>query len=206
MWGEIPKTKFNGSGAMCNLLSNGSELMKIGIAGRMASGKTTLANQLQIHFESQGLKVSRPSLAAKVKSIGQDLFGMIHKDRHLLQQIGMKMREIRPNVWIDYVNRSIDEDMENGLYDVAILDDIRFVNESENLFDEDWMIIRLNISDELQMARLQRTYEDWEVHWNNRSDASEQEVHLINPDELVADMNVDDSDKSFIDALKTLSI
>ena len=46
--------------------------MKIGIAGRMASGKTTLANQLQIHFESQGLKVSRPSLAAKVKSIGQD--------------------------------------------------------------------------------------------------------------------------------------
>lgn len=180
--------------------------MKIGIAGRMASGKTTLANQLQIHFESQGLKVSRPSLAAKVKSIGKDLFGMVHKDRHLLQQIGMKMREIRPNVWIDYVNRSIDEDMENGLYDVAILDDVRFVNEAGNLFDEDWMIIRLNISDELQMARLQRTYDDWEVHWDNRSDASEQEVHLINPDELVADMDVDDSDKSFIDALEKISI
>lgn len=185
---------------------NEGEYMKIGIAGRMASGKTTLANQLQIHFESQGLKVSRPSLAAKVKSIAKDLFGMVYKDRHLLQQIGMKMREIRPNVWIDYINRSIDEDMANGLYDVAILDDVRFINEAENLVDDDWMVIRLNISDELQMARLQRTYDDWEVHWNNRSDASEQEVHLINPDELVADMDVDDSDKSFIDALKTLSI
>lgn len=185
---------------------NEGGFMKIGIAGRMASGKTTLANQLQIHFESLGLKVSRPSLAAKVKSIGKDLFGMTHKDRHLLQQIGMKMREIRQNVWIDYVNRSIDEDMANGLYDVAILDDVRFVNEAETLFDEDWMVIRLNISDELQMARLQRTYDDWEVHWNNRSDASEQEVHLIHPDELLADMDVDDSDKSFIVALKTLSI
>ncbi len=185
---------------------NEGVFMKIGIAGRMASGKTTLANQLQIQFESQGLKVSRPSMAAKVKSIGQDLFGMVHKDRYLLQQIGMKMREIRPNVWIDYVNRSIDEDMENGLYDVAILDDIRFVNEAENLVDEKWVIIRLNITDELQMSRLQRTYDDWEVHWNNRSDASEQEVHLINPDELLADMDVDDSDKSFIEALNKLSI
>jgi hypothetical protein len=131
---------------------------------------------------------------------------MIHKDRHLLQQIGMKMREIRPNVWIDYVNRSIDEDMENGLYDVAILDDVRFVNEAENLVDEDWIVLRLNISDELQMARLQRTYEDWEVHWANRSDASEQEVHLINPDELLADIDVDDSDKSLIEVLEKISI
>ena len=65
--------------------------MKIAICGKMASGKKPL--WLIGFVEHQDYK--KISLAAKVKSIGKDLFGMVHKDRRLLQQIGMKMREIR---------------------------------------------------------------------------------------------------------------
>ncbi len=146
--------------------------MKIAICGKMASGKTTLADWFVEHQDFQKI-----SLAAKVKSIAKDLFGMEGKDRRLLQQIGMKMREIREDVWIDYL---INHEGDN-----LIVDDVRFINEAEKLKAAGWTLIRINIDDELQKERLQFTYpDDWEVHWNSRQDSSEAQVDLI-PAELL---------------------
>ena len=168
--------------------------MKIAIAGKMASGKTTLADKLQAELEDLDFRVARHSLATKVKEIGRDLFGMKEKDRRLLQKIGMKMREINPDVWIDYLNRTINQDLLEDKYDVAIVDDVRFVNEAKVFKQDGWLIIRLNIEEELQKARLQRTYPDWEVHWDSRGDPSETEVIEIATDFLWLDIDVDDSD------------
>ena len=168
--------------------------MKIAIAGKMASGKTTLANKLQADLEDLDFRVAQHSLAAKVKEIARDLFGMEEKDRRLLQQIGMKMREINPDVWIDYLNRTINQDLLEDKYDIAIVDDVRFVNEAKVFKEDGWLIIRLNIEDELQKARLQRTYTDWEVHWESRGDPSETEVIEIPSESLWLDIDVDDSD------------
>ncbi len=146
--------------------------MKIAVCGKMASGKTTLADWFVEHHDFQKI-----SLAAKVKSIAADLFGMVHKDRRLLQQIGMKMREIREDVWIDYL---INHDGDN-----LIVDDVRFINEAEKLKAAGWTILRINIDDELQKERLKVTYpDDWEVHWNSRGDSSEAQVDLIATDLL----------------------
>ena len=82
-------------------------------------------NNSNQELESLDYRVVRHSLGFKVKQIGSDLFGMTIKDRPLLQKIGMKMREIRPAVWIEYVNRSIEEDFAADKYDVAIVDDVR---------------------------------------------------------------------------------
>ena len=149
--------------------------MKIAICGKMASGKTTLADWFAEHHDF--LKIS---LAAKVKGVAKDLFGMTHKDRRLLQQIGMKMREIKEDVWIDYlINLQVDEG-EN-----LIVDDVRFINEAEKLKTAGWTLIRINIDDDLQKQRLKDTYpKDWEVHWNSRTDSSEAQVDLI-PAELL---------------------
>ena len=141
--------------------------MKIAVCGKMASGKTTLADWFVEHHDFQKI-----SLAAKVKSIAADLFGMVHKDRRLLQQIGMKMREIREDVWIDYL---INHEGDN-----LIVDDVRFINEAEKLKAAGWTIVRINIDDELQKERLKVTYpDDWEVHWSSRGDSSEAQVDLI---------------------------
>ena len=148
--------------------------MKIAICGKMASGKTTLADWFVDNHDF--LKIS---LAAKVKEIGVNLFGMKQKDRRLLQQIGMKMREIKEDVWIDYlINLQVDEG-EN-----LVIDDVRFINEVEKLKSAGWTIIRINIDEGLQCERLKKTYDDWEVHWNNRTDVSEAQVDLIS-DNLV---------------------
>ena len=159
--------------------------MKIAIAGRMASGKTTLAKALAEHWDGEIL-----SLGGKVKEVGKDLFGMVEKDRPLLQQIGMKMREIRPDVWIEYLDR------EARKRTSAVVDDCRFINEARWFKDNGWLLIRLNIEEEVQKVRLQKTYpDDWEQHWNNRNDPSETQVSEIPSEwvhyELAGEQSVD---------------
>jgi len=142
--------------------------MKIAICGKMASGKTTMAEQLSVY----GFRCL--SLAGEVKRVGRELFGMKEKNRPLLQQIGMKMREIRESVWLDALIH------ESAQYELVVCDDVRFINEAHALKENGWLLIKLDISDDLQKERLQNTYpDDWEIHWNNRSDPSEAEVDKI---------------------------
>jgi dephospho-CoA kinase len=165
--------------------------MKIAIAGRMASGKTTMADWLVDNHDYH-----KVSLAGKVKEIASDLFGMQEKDRPLLQQIGMKMREIRPSVWIDYVI-----DLGNH-HENIVIDDVRFVNEAKALSEAGWKVVRLVIDEDLQKERLMKTYEDWEIHWNNRNDNSETEVDLIDENHIWANVNADFTQYS--DLLETM--
>ena len=147
--------------------------MKIALCGKMASGKTTIADHLRhIIGHEGGFRIM--SMAGEVKRVGRELFGMEEKDRPLLQQIGMKMREIRESVWLDAVI------LQSKNHDFVVCDDVRFVNEAKNLKDDGWVLVKLDIDEELQKSRLQSTYgDDWEVHWNNRSDPSEAEVDKI---------------------------
>ena len=86
------------------------------------------------------------------------------------------MREIRPSVWIDYII-NLDDDL-------LVIDDVRFINEATALKAAGWTVVRLDITESLQKERLQNTYEDWEVHWNNRQDPSETEVSKIRSEDV----------------------
>ena len=144
-------------------------MVKIAICGKMASGKTTLAEELAVN---DGFKIL--SLAGEVKRVGIELFNMKEKDRPLLQQIGMKMREIRESVWLDVLIKLSEE------HELVVCDDVRFINEAETLKKHGWVLIKLDISEDLQKERLKNTYKNnWEIHWNNRTDPSEAEVDKI---------------------------
>lgn len=173
--------------------------MKIAIAGQMASGKTTMAAALAAAMDGTVM-----SLATKVKEVGRDLFGMQVKDRPLLQQIGMRMRDIRPNVWIEYLDREATKVSDAG--STVVVDDCRFINEAEWFKKNGWLVVRINIDEELQKSRLMQTYpDDWEIHWNNRGDASEIQVPQI-PDGLVDfEIEAEDSDRiidNLLDAIR----
>ena len=147
--------------------------MKVAISGKMASGKTTIADLLSTQTE-----FSKYSLGGKVKEVAYEIFGMDpeFKDRHLLQQIGMKMREIEPNVWIKAVMLQVDRDKSSH----AVVDDVRFVNEAKAFKENGWTLIKLDIPDKLQVDRLKGTYPDnWADHVSNRHDPSEAEVDMI---------------------------
>ena len=167
-------------------------MINIAICGKMASGKTTLAHALR---DEAGFEVM--SLAGAVKRLGRDLFGMVDKDRPLLQQIGMKMREIRPSVWIDYLVSQANSVNESQY--CVVVDDVRFVNEAKRFKEEGWLLVKMDIGEELQIERLKSTYADnWEMHVANRTDASELEVDEIPLEwfDLVISAETDDKDYS----------
>ena len=99
--------------------------LKIAICGRMASGKTTLANEIVKNYGEGEVM----SLAAEVKNVARRVFGMVEKDRPLLQQIGMKMRDIEQDVWLNFLLRQADD----SDAPIVVVDDVRFVNEVDKM-------------------------------------------------------------------------
>ncbi len=159
---------------------------RIAICGLMASGKTFLADALNTE-----LGYTKFSLATGVKDLGRDVFLMEGKDRKLLQQIGMKMREIDTDVWINLLMRKVvtaQQDL-NDMFGShlemrVVVDDCRFINEVMAFKAAGYKIIRIHIDDEHQIKRLKKTYgKNADQHINNRKDESEAEMEYMN-DEL----------------------
>ena len=117
--------------------------MNIGICGKAGTGKTAVADHL---IKKYGYK--RHAVADEVKRIAVRLFKMKMKDRKLLQDIGFKMREIRPSVWIDFLI-----DQVRGK-DKIVVDDIRYPNEYQALKKEGFKIIRVVADREICIKRL----------------------------------------------------
>ena len=79
--------------------------MKIAIHGPMCSGKTTIANMI-IRMDQ---RYQRFSYGQKIKEIASELFNMETKDRTLLITIADAMKQINPNVWVNYVKKQTDK-------------------------------------------------------------------------------------------------
>ena len=140
--------------------------MKIAITGKMCSGKTTLANYLL----SLNPKFQIFSFGKKVKEVASDLFHMDPeiKNRSLLTSIGQKMREIDPNVWVNYVIHQT-KDVE-----FCLVDDLRYQNEYEALVQNEFKIIQLTIPSEVQENRIREIYpNNYLDHLKNRDHLSE---------------------------------
>mgnify|MGYP001244946027 CR=1 FL=1 len=163
--------------------------MKIGICGKMCSGKTTLANKI-IDF-NKNKKYVKDSFANKVYEIAYELFNMKEKDRYLLQQIGTNMRNIDNNVWINYII-SKHKDTKN-----IIIDDVRYKNELLELKKNGYFLIKLKISSELQKKRIINLYKsNSKNHLDNINHSSE--ISLDNTEDemfnLIINIDKDDID------------
>ena len=182
-------------------------MVKIGICGKMASGKTTLANQI-IELVPN---VHKHSLAKAVKDFARFVYDIEpdYKDRVAFQKIGDGARKhLYENIWIDTLIKRINQesqteyvasgevdmdgrdygldwenpDAPNYIYN-CVVDDIRYVNEVLELKKAGWIIIKLEIDEGLQLERLKKTYpDDWEKHYDARGHASELEIDLITND------------------------
>tara|TARA_B100001564_G_C20665699_1_gene683655 strand:- start:1669 stop:2307 length:639 start_codon:yes stop_codon:yes gene_type:complete len=195
-------------------------MVKIGICGKMASGKTTLANEVIKLIP----EMNKHSLAKAVKDFATYVYDIKpgHKDRVAFQKIGDGARKhLYENIWIDTLIKRInlesqvkytpsgEVDMNGRDYGLdwenpdapnytyhCIVDDIRYVNEVRELKKAGWIIIKLDIDEELQLERLKKTYpDDWEMHYNARQHPSELEIDLISENmvDVVIQAKDDDS-------------
>ena len=145
--------------------------MKIAICGKMCSGKTTLANIIK----QMDNRYTIYSFGSKVKDIASDIFAMKDgtKDRTLLTQIGTKMRDIDPDVWINYILSQTQGKTH------CLIDDLRYQNEYEALVKDGWHFIQLHVSPHIQRQRLMKHYaRDYQDHLDNKSHISEQSSFL----------------------------
>lgn len=154
--------------------------MRIAICGKICSGKSTLANAL-----SENFKLRKISFANPVKMYAEEIFDMKYKDRKLIQDFAEKMKEINPNVWIDYLDRSILEKEDD-----IVIDDLRFMNEYNFLRTRGFFIIRINIEMIDQIKRIKSTYPDkWQDHIDRLNHVSEIDRTIFN-----ADLDIESTD------------
>lgn len=132
--------------------------MKIGISGKQGAGKTALAKILIEKYNFQ-----KVSFADGVKNTGMQVFGLTYdqafgnsKDRVLLQQIGQKLREIDPNVWVNMVVREIKKS--DKVIPNVVIDDVRFKNEFDTLRENGFIMVRIDASEDIRKERIGSTF------------------------------------------------
>ena len=151
--------------------------MRIAIAGKICSGKSFLA-KLIVNNSKYNANVY--SFGKPVKQYASEIFDMNYKDRRLLQLFGEKMKEIDENIWIKKTFNKIRSDLHVKKQLGIIIDDLRFENEADYLISKNFTIIKLNIDSQLQIERIQKTYNDKaNEHISNLNHKSEQYIdHL----------------------------
>ena len=148
------------------------------ISGKIASGKTTLSNEIIQIAEKYNIVCYKLCFATRLKELVAELFhsstnGRM-KNREILVNMGQSMRDIDPNVWVNCLLRELEDKQKENPNALFIVEDGRFPNEIEALKAKGFYCLRLEIDEVEQLNRIQYTYSDiWKQHWKNRNDISE---------------------------------
>jgi len=151
--------------------------MRIAFCGKMASGKTTSANYLiQYGLISTGF-------SRKLKEVAKDLFPEHFKNnkkpRELLQRLGIALREIDSNVWVNSLLRSLN----NPIYENCTVDDCRFLNEADALRNAGFIIVKIESERNIRAKRFKDLYNEDISKFEN--DMTEMEIDKIKYDYLI---------------------
>jgi len=175
-------------------------LKNIGIAGKFAVGKTSVANILESNHG-----YVRMSIASSLKQFvnemyARDVYGtdegaVLQKSdsilintvdgrrmvtvRQLLQDIGNQMKLIDQDIWLRGVRHQVL--LWNEMGKSVVIDDVRFPREAEYLKNIGFINVRLAASEETRLERYFRTYGIKPTR-QELTDKSETAVDAITPD------------------------
>jgi dephospho-CoA kinase len=140
----------------------------IALIGKMATGKTTIAQGLVDSFG-----YTRFSWAQPVKDIGALAYGEVDKSlpyevrladgthgirtgREILQRIGTDA--LRDQVDQDFWIKAGERRLDRFPHERYVNDDTRFPNEVEALLRRGWIVVRVEVPDDLRRSRLYTAY------------------------------------------------
>lgn len=122
--------------------------MRVLLVGKAGAGKDTIANYL---IRRYGFR--RYAFADKIKQIAMELWPeefRSRKPRWLLQQVGSKMREIDPLVWVHYVFRQIEKERPER----AVITDGRLEEEYHLCRSAGFTVVEVRCPDAVRLRRL----------------------------------------------------
>lgn len=124
-------------------------LLRLILLGKAGTGKDTVAAYLAGRC---GFRCY--AFADKIREIGRDLFPEHFQDgakpRRLLQDLGIKMRELGPDCWTNYVLRRIATD--DPLH--AVITDCRYLREIALAGQAGFLPVLVDCPTEIRLARL----------------------------------------------------
>lgn len=121
----------------------------IAFIGKAGSGKTTAAQHL-----CDTLGYMRASFAGKLKEVAAEIWGPdVYNDRDKLQKLGVAVREIDHEAWVNVLMRKIDCSIPANW--PVVIDDCRFGNEYWALKERGFKIVRVDADRDQRLVRLQ---------------------------------------------------
>lgn len=160
---------------------------KVGILGEIRSGKDTVAKMLVQEFKK--VNCARTDFYAfstgiheVIKMTMPELYSD-GKPRFALQHIGQSLREVKPDVWIDYLLNSSDYVFAELAGRNIIVTDVRQANEAKRLQEEGYTIIKVTASQEARMARAEAEGDNFDSAMFNHE--TEKSVHECPFDYLI---------------------
>ena len=131
-------------------MSTHTDLPNVGLAGKMGSGKSTVAQYLTDAYGYQRLHFAELLKVVAAQIWGQDA---VHHNRDRLQQFGAAVREIDPDAWVNALLRDVAEAMSDSFQPIVI-DDVRFPNEYFALSSSGFRFARVQAATETRVDRL----------------------------------------------------
>jgi hypothetical protein len=132
--------------------------IKIGILGEIRAGKDTVSQLISHEIREMGSKKPTEYFAFStgihdVIKLTMPEINKQGKPRQALQHIGQSLREIKPDVWIDYLFNSRDFTLADILGQNMIVTDVRQPNEALRLQEAGFKIIKVTASEEVRLQR-----------------------------------------------------
>ena len=122
------------------MASASNERIKVAICGGLRSGKDTVGDMIANTIDAEQFTFSE-GIWRMIEIFFPDEYAnrYTHKPRTLLQVLGQKLREVEPNIWVDYTLNQINEISDN-----VVITDMRQPNEYQALKDTGFIIVRVN--------------------------------------------------------------
>ncbi len=132
----------------------------IGLGCTAQVGKDTAAEYLEKKYPG---KVKRVAFADQLKNVARDLFDLSWEQcygshevkeavdpryakspRQIMQELGEKMREIHPSIWVDKVLQNIIPRYALEGYDCFIVSDMRYPNEANGIIVQRGVVVKVD--------------------------------------------------------------
>ena len=165
--------------------------MRIALFGKMRSGKNTVADLLTDEY---GFK--QFAFGEGIGEIIVKYFPEAYaegKPRHHYQHIGQELRKLNPDVWINYLFRSVGHYLTQEQADSLInktkpnenivVTDGRQLNEAEMLKKAGYIIVKVETPEEIRVERIKESGDSFNLEQLNHE--TEKQVDLIEPDVVI---------------------
>jgi dephospho-CoA kinase len=154
----------------------------IALFGPMCVGKSYAADILVKDYG-----YSKMAFANQLKEEVARLFGLTGKDGHtrkVLQEFSADCKKYRPNIWIELLQEKVVTHSKTYTPSKIVVDDLRFKIEANVLRDMGFIIVLVDLPEDIRMRRVNRLYPDTDPA--SHAHASEQEWKEIVPDYVVS--------------------